>query len=228
MNFDIQGELDPALCANCSDHSYTWGHLFPKRYEKWLKNYILLQNEQAGIDWINDYDYLIRKLSFKNKNKCIIVKSPGDTAKVEALLGQYPNAKFIYIHRNPFDVFHSSKNLWGIIQKQNSFQKISETKIEEYILLTYKEVLLKYLDTRNSIPASQLFELTFIDIQNKPIAILKDVYENLNLGTFPQEELDLFLKENKSYRVNQYTISTKLEERIRNEWAFSFKAWPND
>ena len=89
-------------------------------------------------------------------------------------------------------------------------------------------MLLKYLDFKNTIPPSQLFELSFNDIQSKPIEILKDVYEKLDLGVFPIKELDLFLKENKSYRVNQYTISAKLEERIRNEWAFSFKAWPND
>lgn len=226
MNFDIPGELDPGLCANCSSHSYTWGHLFPKKFNIWLDKYIIIQNEKCASDWINDYDYLIRKLSFKNKNKQLIVKSPGDTAKVEILLSKYPNAKFIYIHRNPIDVFHSSRYLWGIIQKQNSFQKISDLQIDEYILNAYKKVLLKYLDSRDSIPVSQLVELGFNEIQHKPLQVLKEVYDKLNLGTFPKEELDSFLQENKSYKINQYSTSSELEEKILSEWDFSFIAWP--
>lgn len=227
MNFDIQGELDPALCANCSDHSYTWGHLFPKNYEYWLDKYIVIQNKQCALDWINDYDFLIRKLSFRNKNKRIIVKSPGDTGRFELLLKKYPNAKFIYIHRNPIDVFHSTKNLWSIIQKQNSFQKISEATIEEYIIQTYKKVLLKYIETRTIIPQSQLAEITFNEIQNNPIKVIREIYEKFNLGSLPQKELDSFVQSNKCYKVNQYSKASKIEERLLKEWDFSFSEWPN-
>jgi omega-hydroxy-beta-dihydromenaquinone-9 sulfotransferase len=226
MNLDHHAELDSAMCANCYGTAYTWGHLFPERFESWIDHHLIVQDEKCSKEWIRDYDYLIRKLSFRNKNKQVVIKSPGDTARVELLLQKYPNAKFIYIHRDPVEVFHSNKYLWGVILKQNAFQKLSDVQVETYILDTYKKILKKYLASRDSIPTAQLAELHFDQVQKNPLGILEEVYERLGLGHFPAEELASYIHKNRTYRVNQYAVSPQLQERISTEWEFSYKAWP--
>jgi hypothetical protein len=53
---------------------------------------------------------------------------------------------------------------------------------------------------------------------------LKEVYFKLDLGDFPNEEVNTFVQENQ-YSVNQYPVSPELEEKLFADWDFSFKAW---
>lgn len=225
MNFDIPGELDPGLCANCSDHAYTWGHLFPKSYEKWFNRYIIINDDKIAQAWVDEYDYLIRKLSFQNKNKQIVIKSPGDTGRISVLLNKYPKAKFIYMHRDPIEVFHSTFNLWQIILKENSFQTINKDKIAEYIISSYKKLLINFLDQKKNMPNSQLIEIEFNDIQENTIQVLSRIYAVLNLGSLPIEDINSFLSNNKDYKVNSYATSEELKSMLQVEWSFSFKTW---
>ncbi|MBC8355082.1 MAG: sulfotransferase [Planctomycetes bacterium] len=50
---------------------------------------------------------LFKKLTFKY-DKPLVVKSPTHTGHVRLLLEMFPEAKFVHIHRNPFEVFSST------------------------------------------------------------------------------------------------------------------------
>ena len=226
MDFDLPGELDSAMCAMCSPYAYTWGHLFPKRFEKLTTRLLHIEDSAIAEKWIEDYDYLIRKLSFQKKTKRVIVKSPGDTSRVNILLRKYPNSKFIYLHRNPIDVFHSTRYLWDVIQKENSFQRISKEQIDKHIIQTYKLVLSKYIVDRQEIPSDQLIEISFNDLQKKPLVSLELIYTKLELGKFQVKDVEALLEKNKSYKTNLYTTSIELEEQLKTEWEFSFEEMP--
>lgn len=218
MNLDLPGELESAMCSMCSSSSYTWGHIFPSQFEKWSNQFIALNDTRNAESWIEDYDYLIRKLSYGSKGKQVIVKSPGDTARVEVLLKKYPSAKFIYIHRDPIDVFHSSKYLWNVIQQQNSFQRISDDEIDHIVIKTYKLVIDTYLKSRSSIPEGQLVEISFTQIQQAPLETMKTIYKLLSLGDFPENKLQPFIKKNESFKISHYKISPELLSKLNQEW----------
>lgn len=118
----MPGELDTALCSASSQHSYTWGHVFPKTWAKWLRTHVLFTEGAYGKNWIEEYHFFIRKLSYASSGKRVVVKSPGDTGRVHALLKKYPKAMFVYIHRDPLGVFISNQYLWEVIQGQYSLR----------------------------------------------------------------------------------------------------------
>lgn len=47
------------------------------------------------------------------KNIRLLIKSPVHTGRVKTLLSIFPDAQFIYIHRNPYEVFQSALHLAG-------------------------------------------------------------------------------------------------------------------
>jgi hypothetical protein len=226
MNLNIPVELDSSLCAMTSENCYTWGQLFPKRFEKWLNKIVFFQDEKTTKEWIRDYDFMIRKLSYKSKGKRVIVKTPGDTARIALLLKKYPKAKFIYIHREPIPVFHSNLYLWKVIQTENSVQKISKDEIKRLIIKTYKQLLTAYLEQRKLLPASQLIEVHFKNIQQNPLREIKAIYSKLGLSAVPEKELTSLISVNKSYKVNSYSTPTELENELKIAWDFAFKEWP--
>ena len=69
LDFNLSGECDTALCSIGSTHAYTWAHLFPKRYHTWMQEQVFNDGDNLNL---SDYDYLIRKLSFQEKNKRIM------------------------------------------------------------------------------------------------------------------------------------------------------------
>ena len=69
--------------------------------------------------WYNSYDTLLRKALIDTKGNRLIVKNPVNTARIDKLLKLYPDAKFLYIYRNPVTVFYSTQKFF-----RNLFPKV--------------------------------------------------------------------------------------------------------
>lgn len=178
MDLGLPAETDMTLCSLCSEESYTWGQLFPKRFDDWIDKTVLRNNET----WIRDYDYFIRKLSLKHRGKRIVVKSPGDTGRVDMLLRQYPKALFIYIQRDAEAVFSSNVYFWRVLQREVSLQQIPEDRINEMIRANYERIVSRYMEQKHLIPTNQIAEIQFDELVKDPEGQLKIAYQKLGLG----------------------------------------------
>jgi hypothetical protein len=223
MHMDIAAELDTEMLTFCSDYAYSWGFLFPKKYNEWMERLLYVEDRAEADGWIEDYDFLIKKLSYWHRNKRIVVKSPGDIARFKFLLEKYPNAKFIYVEREPMAVFHSNQYLWDILQRKNIFQQISQDQVDDYIIDTYKKVMVCYQEQRALLNENNLIEIRFKDLISKAEPTLRKVYKKLDLGAFPKAELLPFLEKDKTYKVNTYNTPPILKAKILKEWAFAFE-----
>ena len=226
MDFDLPAELDLALCSMCSKNSYSWGHILPKSFSKRVDKQILLRDEQVANSWIEEYDYMIRKLSYWSKGRRVLVKSPGDTARITHLLKKYPEAKFIFIHRDPISVYHSSTYLWKTIQRHLSIHEVQKEEIHDLILSTYQLLLSNYLKQRSEIPESQLVEVHYARLKQDPFGEMEKIYSTLELGTPPRNELAHFLKTAKPYKHTNYSTPNELREKLTSRWRFAFEEWP--
>jgi hypothetical protein len=222
MDLDLPAEADMSLCSLCSENSYTWGHLFPARFDGWIERTILSQGASNDA-WINDYDYFIRKLSLKGMGKRVVIKSPGDTGRVAGLLRRYPDALFIYIHREPSAVFHSSLYFWKVLQQQVSLQQLSEDEIQELIIRNYRKVVTAYLEQRRLIPSGQLAEVEYEALAEDPLGKMSEVYERLALGPLPVEIVNTLPAQRTRHNLATYTTSKELSRRLRIEWPFAFE-----
>lgn len=225
MDLDTVGELESAMCSLCSPNSYTWGQLFSKKFKDWMIDFVQLNDAELTEKWITDYDYLIRKLSYCNKGKRVLVKSPGDTGRSDLLLKKYPNAKFIFIERSPIDVFHSSRYLWSIIQKENSFNEVSNDQIDDYIIFGYKLLFDNYLEFKKIVPKNQLIEVRFDDLVTQPIDQLKAIYLYLSLKDFKESDFIDYLKSTINQKKSTYSTSKQLKARLTNAWEPIFEIY---
>ncbi len=73
---------------------------------------------------------MLRKLTVRHgSEKRLVIKSPVHTARVALLLKLFPDAQFIYIHRNPYEVFQSCVNMAGTSQPVVVVVSWKETQI---------------------------------------------------------------------------------------------------
>ena len=127
-------EEDDFLMNKASAYSAYWGMVFPKRWREWLNGSQQFMNQQYYNGWKREYLNTIKYATFKNKGKQLILKSPPNTERISLLLQMFPQAKFIYIYRNPYHLYYSIQNMWRrAILNFYSVQEISDTELDEIV-----------------------------------------------------------------------------------------------
>lgn len=182
--------------------------------------------------WGKKYVRLLKEIAlFQGKEKRLLLKNPHNTGRVRELLELFPNARFIFIHRNPYDVFQSTVHLYNKMVKTQFLQEFSDEEIEERVLYCYETTLAKYLGERRLIPQGQLFEISYDDLSKTPMEIMEEAYQHLSLQGFEKAKpaMEAYLDSTKDYKRNKFKpLSAEQKEKIDRRWEFAFDAWAYD
>lgn len=215
------------LCAGMK-YSIAWGYLFMKKAEYFLNKYIFFKDAEIKREWQNAYLYTLKKISLKCKGKQLILKNPPNTARIKTLLELFPDAKFIFIYRNPYDLFYSMQYLWHVTAERHfALQKISQAKHELIFLKHYSEVMHQYIIEKNLIPSGNLAEIRFEELKEDPFNQVQNIYTKLNLRGFEESEEDLNrrISVESLYQQFSYTYNHGNLKKIENHWGYFIRYW---
>lgn len=228
LSFRFPAEEDATMTTYFEPRGAQWGYFFPKMMNEQFEKYVLFKNISASEKeaWMYSFIFLLKKISLANHQKQLVLKSPPHTARIKLLLSIFPNAKFIFIHRNPYQVYASNKRFWQIIQKVYALQGTESVDVNSIILDTYSQMMQCYLQEKVLVPPAQLTELAYDDFVQKPVECLKNVYAALHLDDFAycEEHMKSFTGRQKQFvQINhglpaceRSSVSEKLEPFIRH------------
>jgi hypothetical protein len=205
--------------------------MFPRRgpaYPDYLDLHNLTSEQIAT--WKDALAEFFRRITYRD-NRRIIVKSPAHTARVRTLLEMFPNAKFVHIVRNPFDVFASTVNLWKSLNEVQRIQATGDQAwIEQYVLDGLQRMYAAFEADRQLLADDQLYELRYEDLIEDPADQMRQIYQQLNLGDFEKVEPAVagHLAEVKNYRTNHYSLAEETRNQIRNRWNAYFQQYGYD
>jgi omega-hydroxy-beta-dihydromenaquinone-9 sulfotransferase len=227
MGIDEPQEDEFAL--NClTQLSWVLVWTLPRRaahYERFL-TFRSATNEEK-VRWQRALKFFVQKLTYRY-GRPLVLKSPAHTGRIKLLLEVFPDAKFVHIHRNPYDVFQSSLNSARKAIPWWTLQTPDLTELEETTLRQYEEIYQAYFEERDLIPAGRLHEIRYEDLEADPIGQLRGMYEALQLGDFGPAERAIrkYLGSIAEYEKNRYR---KLEPKWKNEvarrWRRCFEEW---
>ena len=194
----------------------------PTKYERYFELKDIPAAELA--EWKERFMYFVKKLTIKN-NKPIVFKSPTHTYRIPLLLEMFPNAKFVYIYRDPYAVYSSSLHLRRTLFAENGLSKIvMDEKMQDDTLKMYTNCIETYERTRHLIPAGHLHEMRFEDLEADPLGEMHRVYQGLNLDNW--ETLEAAIKkqlpELTRYRKNSFNMDETLMRKVYDRWRVSF------
>ncbi len=180
--------------------------------------------------WKECLEYCMKKITYLNHGKPMILKSPGHTPKVEIILEQFPNAKFIYIHRNPYRVVSSSIHLREVLYPLNDFGKTTFDYIERDTIDLYRETIQTYEQDKKLIPEGNLYEVCYEDFEREPEVHLQNIYETLKLGDFSpvMKRLEPMLADLKSYKKNKFQLDQERKRFLYEKLRFAFELYGYD
>ncbi|MDB4286021.1 sulfotransferase [bacterium] len=203
MSFKFPGEEDAAMTTGLNPMGAHWGYFFPKIMMEHFHKYVLFENipESEIEKWKKDFTFLIKKISLANQGKQLVLKSPPNTARIKLLLSLYPKAKFVLIHRNPYEVYASNKRFWKVTNRIYALGPTQPDDVNGVILDTYEGIMNRYFLEKDLIPDGQLIEIPYQDFIQNPMENMQKIYEMLHLDNFSHCEntMKKYVERQKSY-----------------------------
>jgi hypothetical protein len=216
-----------ALCSS-SQKSSCMQWVFPRRREEFRKFLTFKATEPADIaDWQQAFLTFIKKVQWRYQRP-LLLKSPQHTARIRLLLELFPDAKFVHIHRDPFRVFQSSRQLFQVLFAWHGLQRPELESLDDWIIEQYREVFEAFFEQQTLIPPGRFHEVSFEELERDPVEQVREVYRALDLPDFRvvEPKLRSYVSSLAGYRKNEFSdLSLELKQRLRHEWAASFEKW---
>ena len=139
----------------------------------------------------------------------------------------FPNAKFIYLKRNPYTVFESTRSFFTNTIQPLRLQDITNEQIEANFIEVYRRLFYKYEEEKHLIPEGNLVEVKFEDFEKDAFAMTENIYGSLNLPGFKESKADIekYLGKKKGYKKNQYKYEDRTVRLVEENWGMALKEW---
>lgn len=206
LHADDPAEEEIAMVNSCP-YSFYVGFYFPKNIKTIFQRYVLFEGVDESVKkaWKKAYLRMLCRIHISVGGQRLLIKNPLNNGRIKLLLDLFPDAQFIHIFRNPYDVYASTRKLYKTIVPEWTFQSVNESEIEEQILFFYQELMKRYFIDKSSIPPENLFEIKYENFLGNEIETLKQIYGQFNLAGFEEAKprFEHFVEEERK-RHQQY------------------------
>jgi hypothetical protein len=220
LNINYPQEEEIALGNEIAYSFYYWFY-FPRHTMEFAEKFLLGNAEEQKRDlWRKNYKRFVKRSEANRKGRFYVSKNPPNTFRIEELLEMYPSAKFVFIHRDPYDVFLSCRRFFWETIKGIQLQEISKTDFDTNTLQVYKMMMEKYKETKHTIPKDQLFELSYNELIENPMDEIRNINKVLNLG-FDENKLSLvskYIDKRRDHKVKKYEYNVEDIQLVNAHW----------
>ena len=215
--------------AKMSPYSWYTQFFFPQHAMELLHKGVLFDKTPRRIrqEITRKYLAVLKTASYLDGGRRLLLKNPVNTARIPMLLDLFPDAKFVVIHRSPYEVYPSSVNLHRKILAMTSLQDFDDQLIEDNVLAIYEQVMQTYLKDRSLIPPQNLVEVGYADLDERPAETVRDIYRTLDIDGWDEasNHVDEYIESQRGYRKNGFAISDRSRALIEDRWRFAFDAF---
>ena len=225
---DLPQEEEFAL-SNMMPYSFYDFWFFPKKWDEYCDKYLTFERiTPQELQTFKDTFLKLIKISHANTGgQAYLSKNPPHTGRVKALAEMFPNAKFIYLMRNPYTVFESTRSFFTNTIKPLELQHISDEEMERNILRTYTKLYQAYEEQKKHVPAGNLFEVKFEEFEADAFGTTARAYEQLGLPGFGEAEaaIQAYTDRKKGYKKNRYEYKPRTVQLVNDNWGYALKDW---
>lgn len=219
LGFERPQEEEFALC-NLGVPSPYLTMAFPNRPPQYPEYFTLEDVDAESRErWKRMYLRFLKQLTYRDPRR-LVLKSPLNTFRIPLLLELFPDARFVHIVRNPYDVFPSTVHVWKSLYQRQGFQVPDYKGLDEYVFDTYLRMHGQLDRTRHLIAPERFYEIGFEKLVDDPLGQIERLYDALGLGEFERARprIEEHLQSIKGYKTNHYYIDPRLRAEIASRW----------
>ncbi len=209
--------LSPYLSFMFPDHA--------AKYEKYIDFIEAPTSERKK--WMEAFRYFLKKQTIASCGKRIIVKSCTHTARIRLLLEMFPDARFVYIHRHPYEVFSSTLHMRSHTDWENFLEVPMENWEEErerQTLQLGQRIFDRFVEDKPLIPKENYYEIAYESLVGNEMGVLEDLYTKLRLPDFARAKptLQTYVDGLKGYKRNKLKIDQRIQDMVWENWRPAF------
>jgi len=177
------------------------------------------QPQEQQRRWSKALTYFIQLLTIQ-QGKTMVLKSPPHGFRLPLLASLFPQARYVVIERNPYEVFASNLKLWRTLLDMYSLEVVQPEDIEKFVLESYilhEKVLAEGVRQLN---ARQLARVRYEDLVSDPIGQMARLYSEFELEDFDKvrPRLEQYAKGVAGHRRNRFLLSPEQKQRVDAAW----------
>ena len=219
LNVDFPQEEDFGLGHDAGYSLYYWFH-FPNDYQRITDENLTLnfKDKQKVEEYKQAYERFVKRALLNVGGEQYIAKNPPNMARIPFLLDLFPNSRFIYIDRNPYEVLISTFKFFKGFLRTLQLQEVEDETLWKFIFQTYVLLYTIYRDEKHLIPAENLVELKYEDFVRDPGSIFKSLHKGIFSDLEPDElKLNGLIQKHKNHSVNPYNFEREYLDRVNSE-----------
>lgn len=216
--------------------------IFPRIAKDKYQKYLTFKQATAEEvqTWKDTVMYFYKKVLFKKQDKRLILKSPAHTARLKLMHELFPDAKFVHISRNPYEIYQSTCKLfldllitWNLQyfdyhSLPEGARHACDTVLHRQVLQLFGDMYDSFFEDREALKLGkgQLTYVKYEDLMQSPTQVVRKIYEDLSLGKFDELEPQLRKDEEnaKNFRVNKHKeLDPRVAEDVRERMGHYFR-----
>lgn len=178
-----QPQEEEFAIANTTTSAYYHFWIFPRLMPYYRTRF--LSFEGASNAELEEFCSALRRVMqvtlYCSGKSRFLSKNPPNTARIPILLRLFPDAKFVYIHRNKSDVLRSTKEFVRHTTNAIALQKVSPEWLDNEVEKTYNELISRYNRDKYLIPQGSLCEISFAELTTQGKSTINRIYSCLGL-----------------------------------------------
>ncbi|UCG27925.1 MAG: sulfotransferase [Bacteroidales bacterium] len=175
--------------GNAFFFSYYYWFYFPKEYDEIAERFLFVEHitDEEQEKFKKNYVRFIKRTMINTGGSRYISKNPPNTARIPILLDMFPEAKFIYLSRDPYETLVSTYRFCNAFLKTLQLQEFNDTDLWKIVIDTYRSLIERYRRYKSLIPEDQLIEIQYKDLVNQPEHVLDTIFDRFFPG-LPEEK----------------------------------------
>ena len=181
--------------------------------------------EDEAAHWRKSFMEFIRNVALAGGGKSVILKSPAHSYRIATLRRLLPDARFVLVVRNPYEVFELTIRTFAILMNKYGLgPALSESELRTIILAERVSFEAKLQEGLKLLGQHQITHVRFEELIRDPIGVIEKLYTALDLPDFKETRPRLAREvARRSGYSQRATLPNKLWTRLINErWADVF------
>lgn len=227
VSFELPQEEEVAL-ACISDLSPIHQNTFPDRMQAYVDKFSSMNlTDEEWVRWERAYLSILRAATLASGGRRLVLKTPVNLGRTSHLRRLFPDAKFIHITRDPYDMYMSNLRLYRSVLPAFGMADYRWEEVTAAVRSNFVTMMRRFRRDRESIPRGSLVELRFEDLEGDPLGELERVYSALDLPDWPRARTHMadYLDTLTGYRKNRHRIDPSIIEVVDRDWGEVVGEW---
>jgi hypothetical protein len=170
--------------------------------------------------WEDAFRTFLKLLLLKRPGQ-LVLKSPQHTFRLKTLSRMFPQARFIHLVRDPYEVFPSTVHFWTKMYQAYGLQRPNLRGLDDYVFDTLTAMYEKLEEARALIDRERFYDLRYEQLTGDPAAAVERIYDYFRWPDFPavRPAVVKYAERARHFKTNRYELTPELREAISCRWA---------